>query len=205
VAGLVAIIALGAVLFFALGDDDEPTPAAESTSSATTSSSSSSSSSTSRSSTSSPSPAPAPGAGEDLLAILPVDFTDCTEADPQGDGDIAHASCGASTTQPGPQQAEFFLYPDQETLDSVFDTDTSGAPAIPEGQTCADTTGVGTWTSSGNSGSVACAINADNGQVGIIWTDDNALVEGIVAASGSTQEDLAALYEWWTTNSGYQL
>jgi hypothetical protein len=40
--------------------------------------------------------------------------------------------------------------------------------------------------------------------VGIIWADGNVLVEGIVAAPGSSQAHLAARYEWWTTNSGYQ-
>jgi hypothetical protein len=205
VAGLVALIAIGAVLFVTLGgDDDTSTATSTSSSGATTSSSAPSSTSPPTTPSSSASTAPS-GPVADFLAILPVDFTDCEEAPLAGDGDIAHAVCGASTTQPGPQQAGFWLYPDQATLSSVFESDVAGAPAIPEGQTCNDTVGVTDWTTPTNSGRVACTIDADSGNVAIVWTDDNAGIQGIVTAPGTTQADLGALAEWWAVNSDFQL
>ena len=43
-----------------------------------------------------------------------------------------------------------------------------------------------------------------HGTVRIAWTDDEFLTEGIVVAPGSTQDDVAALYDWWRQNSAYQ-
>ncbi|MGY1637761.1 hypothetical protein ACI78V_14035 [Geodermatophilus sp. SYSU D00742] len=198
---MVVVVGLAAILFLTLGGDDDPTPAADST----TAPSSSSSSSPSRSTSSPPPSPPQPGGGRDLLAILPPDLTGCAEAPLAGDGDIAHVACTGSVSQPVPQAGEFFLYPDQVTMDDVFATDTAGAPQLPQGQDCTTGTGTSVWTSASSSGSYACAIDAENGRVGIVWTDDAALVEGVVAAPGTTQEDLAALYRWWVANSSYRL
>jgi hypothetical protein len=209
VAGLVVVIAAAVTLFLVLRDDD-PAPAADATSTSSSRPSSTSSrpsSSAPSSTTSAPSSTGASGSGGDLLAILPPDFTDCAEAELAGDGDVAHATCGASTTQPGPQRADFFQYPDQATMGSVFTDDASGQGLsdLPEGQDCTAATGIGSWGGGTNSGLVACAIDTENGAVVITWTDDAALVEGIVAAPGTTQADLAALYAWWSANSDYRL
>ncbi|MGY1735115.1 hypothetical protein [Geodermatophilus sp. SYSU D00684] len=209
-AGLIVLVVAAVALFFVLRDDD-PAPAAGATTTATGSSeagtSSRPSSSAPSSSTSAPPTTGGAGPGGDLLAILPVDFPDCAEAALAGDGDVAHASCGPSTTQPGPQQAEFFQYPDKATMDSVFTNDASGQglAQLPEGQDCTATTGIGSWGGGSNSGLVACAIDTGNNAVVITWTDDAALVEGIVGAPGATQADLAALYTWWQANSDYRL
>ncbi len=37
----------------------------------------------------------------------------------------------------------------------------------------------------------------------ILWTDDEYLTEGIVRLPGSTQAEVATLYDWWLTNSNY--
>ncbi|NEK57289.1 collagen-like protein [Geodermatophilus sabuli] len=207
VAGLVALIALAVVLVVVLGGDDDPAPAASGSSSA--SSSSASSSSSSRSTTSSPPPptASAPAPAGDLLSILPTDFTDCTESPLGGDGDVAHATCGASTTQPGPVTAEFYQYPDQALLDSTFTNEVSGLGLgdIPAGEDCSTTPGIGPWNAGANTGLVACTIDTANGAVVIAWTDDAALVQGFVAAPGATQADLATLYDWWRNHSDYVL
>jgi hypothetical protein len=141
-----------------------------------------------------------------LLGRLPTDFRDCRPADPVGDGDIAAATCGPSATQPGPAQASFYLYEDRERLDSVFANDAAaqGLSRVPDGQDCSTGTGTGQWGAGDNSGQVACAIDAQNGRVWITWTDNAALTEGIVIAAGSTQDDLAALYQWWVSNSSFR-
>jgi hypothetical protein len=38
----------------------------------------------------------------------------------------------------------------------------------------------------------------------VSWTDDEFLTEGAVRSTGTTQEDVAALYDWWTQNSDFQ-
>ncbi|MGY1794211.1 hypothetical protein ACI796_09530 [Geodermatophilus sp. SYSU D00525] len=89
----------------------------------------------------------------------------------------------------------------------MFTNDASGQglSQLPEGQDCSATTGIGSWGGGTNSGLVACAIDTENNAVVITWTDDAALVEGIVGAPGGTQADLAALYAWWQANSDYRL
>ncbi|MGY1592717.1 toll/interleukin-1 receptor domain-containing protein [Geodermatophilus sp. SYSU D00708] len=141
-----------------------------------------------------------------LLEQLPVDFRDCRLADPAGDGDIAAATCGPSATQPGPARAFFHLYEDEARLSSVFDTDISrlGLSDIPDGQDCTTTTGKSGWGSGDSSGRYACDVDTQNSVVRITWTDNAALTEGTVVAGGSTQEDLAALYLWWVSNSSFR-
>ena len=201
VAAVVLVVALGAVLLFTLRDD--PAPAA-SASSAT-----SSSESTTRSSPSSSGAAPsssAPAArDQDFVATLPADLTGCQPIELHGDGDIAAARCGPALTQPGPQEAQFHLYEDVETLDEVFtqDVESRGIAAFPGDPDCANGQGSGEWSSSGSTGRFACALI--DGRPWLYWTDHAALTEGIVVGSGSTQADLGALYDWWTTNSDYVL
>ncbi|MGY1689976.1 hypothetical protein [Geodermatophilus sp. SYSU D01105] len=134
-------------------------------------------------------------------------MTGCTEEAPGTDGDIAHATCGSSATQPGAAAGAFWQYEDQQTLETVFFNDVSdlGVAEQPEGQDCSTAPGIQSWTFEGNSGLAACWISAEEGVVNIVWTDNDALVEGLVSAPGTTQADLAALYSWWTQNSNYQL
>jgi len=213
VAALVLVIVVAVVLVVTLGgNDDEDGSTASGTSSSTSSSPTTSSSSSSAGSSPSGglSPAPTGGAGTaGFIASLPADFTDCTEQELAGDGDVAAAMCGAAATQPGPQEAQFFLYPDTTTLDSVFQSDVSsqGLTEFPadESTDCTTTTGYGAWQYSDGTpgGAVACAITTD-GHVIVSWTDDEFVTEGAVRSPGTTQEDVAALYGWWTQNSDFQ-
>lgn len=143
----------------------------------------------------------------DLLDSLPADLPDCSTADPAGDGDIAAAWCDASRTQPGPREADFFLYPDPDTLDDVFLSDV-GTPVgdggvfrgtlepFPGEVDCATGTGWGEWSGDGAGGMIACGLS-DQGDVAIVWTDSDFATEGIVYAPGTTQADVAALFDWW--------
>ncbi|WP_369135565.1 hypothetical protein [Modestobacter sp. I12A-02662] len=209
IAGLVVLAVVAAVLLFTLGGDPEEDAAAGSATSAPPSSSPSTPSGSSGGGfTAAPPPAGSGGDGdEEFVATLPLDFTDCAEVPLAGDGDIAAASCGAALTQPGPAQADFYLYPDKATLDDVFATDVAGlgTPELPADGDCATAMGSGEWTYPDGSvgGQVVCAVTED-GNALIAWTDDEFLTEGVVRSPGSTQEDVAALYEWWTDNSDYQ-
>ena len=202
IAALVLAVAVAATFLFLRGDDD-PTPAATGTRAGTSTSESATPSPSPTSSATTPS-APAPA--DDFLATLPADFTDCQDAPLEGDGDTAHATCGASATQPGPQVAEFYLYPDKATMDAVFTEDVSdvGLGDLPAGQDCTTATGVTSWNSGNrNAGLVGCYLDAENNAAVIIWTDDAALIEGLVAAPGGSHGDLATLYQWWTQHSAY--
>ena len=63
--------------------------------------------------------------------------------------------------------------------------------------------GSGEWSSNSSTGRFACALI--DGRTWLYWTDRVALTEGILVGPGSTQADLGALYDWWTTNSDYVL
>ena len=208
IAALVVLIVAGVALMVGLGDGNEdPATTAGGDPGSTTSSApfpSSPSSSAGGGFSSAPTGEVDPA---DFVALLPADFTDCTETEPAGDGDLASAVCGASATQPGPAEARFYLYPDVATLDSVFQSDVSDEGLAEFGSTddCTTGTGYGEWTYSDGTpgGQVACHIT-DDGHVLLAWTDDEYLTEGAVRAPGSTQDDVSALYEWWTENSDYQ-
>ena len=146
---------------------------------------------------------PAADRTEELLATVPADFPDCEAGELAGDGDVAAVVCGPSTTRPGPQDGAFHLYDDTGTLDRVFAEDTSALDPLPAGEDCSTAQGVTTWHVEGvEGGEVACTITEDG--LLLAWTDREFDVEGIVTAPGSTQEELAALAEWWSTHSGYQ-
>jgi len=70
---------------------------------------------------------------------------------------------------------------------------------------CSTGTGYGTWTYADGTpgGQVACQIT-DDGHIVVAWTDDEFLTEGAVRSPGSTQDEVGALYEWWTEHSDYQ-
>jgi hypothetical protein len=143
----------------------------------------------------------------DFVALLPADFTDCAEAEPAGDGDLAAARCGASSTRPGPAEARFHLYPDVDTLDSAFEADLSAEDLTEFGPTDDCTTGTGyaewTYTDGTPGGQVACTLT-DDGHALLAWTDDEYLTGGAVRAPGTTQDDVRALYDWWAEHSDYQ-
>jgi hypothetical protein len=207
VAGLVVLAgAIVAVVVILANRSSDPVADEGTTAAATTPSSEAAPSSTAPSTTSeAPTPTPTAGGADELLAVLPADFVECTAADPAGDGDVAAATCGPSITQPGPSTGAFYLYPDPGTLDQVFADDVSevGLTEMPSGEDCRTSEGVTTWTADGvEGGEVACAIT--NEGVQIAWTDREFGIEGIVTMPGSTQEDLATLTEWWFQNSGYQ-
>jgi hypothetical protein len=196
------VAALAVVLAFTLGGRDEPTLRADPTTSAAETSESVSPTTPSATATEADG---LPLASQLLLRSLPADFSDCADSEPVGDGDIAAATCGATTTQPGPQAASFYLYEDQGTLDSVFAADIAeeGIGPMSEGGDCTTAQGVIDWQVNGaTGGQVACAIL--DGEVVLGWTDNDHLIEGVVRAPGSTQADLAALTEWWRNNSDYQ-
>jgi hypothetical protein len=215
VSGLVLLIVVAVVLALTLGGGYDDT--------VTAGSSSSTAGAPSTTATRPPSPSPstaapapsggftaAPSGGADVtgfVAQLPVGFDDCADAPLAGDGDVAAAACGAALTQPGPEAAAFYLYPDQGTLDAVFSSDVTdeGLPEFAAEDDCSTGTGYGAWTYSGGEqgGQVACQM-ADDGYVVVAWTDDQYLTEGVVRAPGTTQAEVSALYDWWTTNSGYQ-
>ena len=101
--------------------------------------------------------------------------------------------------------ADLTGYGDVTTLDEVFtqDVESRGIAEFPGDPDCATGQGSGEWSSSGSTGRFACALI--DGRPWLYWTDHAALTEGIVVGSGSTQADLGALYDWWTTNSDYVL
>jgi hypothetical protein len=153
-----------------------------------------------------PAAPPAAGELEVFLATLPESFTDCAEAPLAADGDLLAAGCGAATSPPGPTAARFYRYADVATLDSVFTEDVtgSGLTEFADDQDCSTGLGYGGWNVDGVIGGMyGCAI-LDDGTVSIAWTDDEFLTEGIVVAPGTTQDDVAALYDWWRQNSAYQ-
>jgi len=147
-----------------------------------------------------------PPAPADLLAALPADFTDCTEGELADDGDLAAAECGAAGTEPGPEEARFYLYPDVDTLEEVFAADVADQDLaeFADGSTCATDTGYGEWEYSDGTtgGQYACTISG--GQVILAWTDSEYLIEGAVTAEGSTQAEVSALYDWWREHSDYR-
>ncbi|WP_299952207.1 hypothetical protein [uncultured Modestobacter sp.] len=200
VAALALVVVVAIALVLTLGGDDE-----ETTAGGTGSAPSRPSSSEPAPSSSGAPESPAAPAAEDFLAQLPSDFVDCVEQPLAGDGDVAAAACGASQTQPGAAEAVFHRYPDVATLDAVFQADTGGAglTALSEDDDCSTALGYGEWTIDGVTGGlVACTIG--DGIVQIAWTDDEFLTEGLISAPGTTQEDVSALYAWWTENSFFQ-
>jgi hypothetical protein len=203
IAALVVVIVVAVVLIVTLGGDDSPGSTA-SGADASTAPSTSSGSSSSGGFSSAPSGTTDPAG---FVAQLPSDFTDCTATAPAGDGDLAAASCGSATTQPGPAEAEFYLYPDLSTLDSTFQTDVTaeGLTDFPADANCSTGTGHGEWkyTDGSPGGQVACWITAD-AHVLVAWTDNAFLTEGVVRAPGATQAEVSALYDWWTQQSEYR-
>ncbi len=207
IVGLVVLAGIVVALIIAFTRDGGDTVSADpSTSSSEAPTSESEPSPTESTSSAPPSPTESSSDLTDqLLAAVPVDFTDCAGADLVGDGDVAAVDCGASTTQPGPTAASFYLYEDTETLDGVFAQDAAQIPAMPEGEDCATAEGVTVWTPEGSDdegGEVACAIVEDG--LLIAWTDREFGIEGVVTAPGSTQEELSALADWWRLNSDFQ-
>ena len=208
VAGVVVLVGIAVALVIVFTRDDSGTDAGGASTStagaATSTSSEPSPTETTSSAPSSPTESSDDATGQ-LLAAVPVDFPDCEGADPAGDGDIAAVDCGASTTQPGPATASFYLYEDTATLDQVFADDSAELPRMPEGADCTTAEGVTVWSPEGSDdegGEVACTITPDG--VLLAWTDREFGIEGVVSAPGSTQEALAELAEWWRLNSAFQ-
>jgi hypothetical protein len=218
----IVLITLGAVLaavglavvllLVVVRDDDRPVaaPAASAPSSAAPSSAAPSSAAPSRSAASSSAPSSASATAvtpEDLVGVLPVDLADCAAGETAGDGDLAAATCGQADTQPGPAEANFHLYPDVDTLDDVFlgDADDLGLAELPVDVDCSTEMGYGEWTyavTGETGGLLACGLT-DDGRAVVAWTDDEFLIEGALLAPGTTQEDVSALFDWWTEHSDY--
>jgi hypothetical protein len=199
VAALVLVVVVAVLVALALrGNDEESTTASSSPST-------SSSPSSSGGFSSEPSDVADPA---DFIGQLPADFVDCTDMELEGDGDLAAASCGAALTQPGPQMAAFYLYPDVATLDEVFADDVAdqGLTEFATGDSCSAGTGYSEWTYNDGThgGQLACQLTGD-GNVLITWTDDAFLTEGLIQAPGTSQAEVSALYDWWmSVNSEYQ-
>src|SRR4051794_23605181 len=68
--------------------------------------------------------APPPGAaGIDpaaFVSVLPADFPSCRPQPVDSTGNIAAAVCDEASSQPGPVEAHFYLYPDTGTLTVSF-------------------------------------------------------------------------------------
>jgi hypothetical protein len=205
---LLAGVAVALVIAFTRDDGERVATDPSTSSSAAPSSSGSPSSSASPSPSTSASQTPSEGAGDrtdELLAAVPADFTDCIAAEVEGDGDVAAVDCGPSSTQPGPEGASFWLYDDTATLDEVFaaDSEHNGGEPLPEGEDCTTAQGWTTWSQEGGAGGeVACVIKDDT--LLILWTDREFGIEGAVTATGSTQEELAELSEWWLDSSDFR-
>jgi hypothetical protein len=206
IAGLVVLIVIAVVLIIALGGNDESDTTANGGSGASTPTAPSAPSNSSPSG-GFPSAPSGPVDPAEFVAQLPSDFTDCAAATLAGDGDLAAAACGLASTQPGPLQAVFHLYPDQATLDSVFQSQVTeqGMTAFADGADCSTATGYGEWSYSDQTrgGQVACQITGE-GDVLVAWTDDEFLTEGAVRAPGNSQAEIGALYDWWTVHSDFQ-
>jgi hypothetical protein len=203
VVGIVILIALGAALVFAFTRDSGET-VSSGRSTPTSAAPASSTPSPTGSTGSSPSSSSHAGDRTDeLLAAVPPDFSDCAGTALAGDGDVAAVDCGASTTQPGPTAASFYLYDDTSTLDEVFARDAGEFDPMPEGQDCSTAEGVTVWNAEGTEGGdIACTIT-DEGLL-IVWSDREFGMEGVVEAPGDSQDELAALADWWRTNSDFR-
>jgi hypothetical protein len=144
---------------------------------------------------------------DEFIASLPLDFIDCLEQPVQGDGDLVAATCGSSLTQPGPAAAQFAGYPDQGSLDAAFRTDVLAFGLTPfSGAADCTESGYAEWTfdaSDETGGLLGCGLTPD-GNAFVYWTDYEYLVEGLVTMPGATQDDVVALYDWWTTNSNFR-
>jgi hypothetical protein len=204
IVGLVLLACIGVALIYAFtqnsGDTVSSGPSTSTSAAAASGAFSSSEPGSSEATSSAPS---SPNRTDDLLATVPADFPDCAAADPAHDGDVAAVECGTSVTRPGPQAASFYLYDDGATLDRVFTQDVADIDPMPDGETCATAEGVTVWMTDGvEGGQIACTIT-DEGLV-VAWTDRDVGIEGVVSAPGTTQEELAALAEWWRANSDFR-
>ncbi|MGY1749847.1 hypothetical protein [Modestobacter sp. SYSU DS0511] len=199
---LLAVVAVGLVLWLKGGGDEEaPTAAGHSAETSTSASRPAAPSSSAGAEAFSASPSISV---TEFLASLPDDFAECSEAEPIGDGDVVAAACGAASTQPGPTDAMFLRYPDVDTLDDVFVADVGGL-GLEEWAGATDCTedGYGVWArgEGGAGGLLGCGLT--DGTAFLYWTDDEFLTEGVVSAPGETQDDVVALYEWWVENSDF--
>jgi hypothetical protein len=149
-----------------------------------------------------------PGDPAGFLARLPLGFTDCAAATRAGDGDVAAAVCRAATAQPALVQAVFHLYPDQATLDAVFDGQATTEwvlSAFADGAGCSTATGYGPWSHPDRTrgGQLACQVTGE-GDVLLAWTDDAFLTEGTIRVPGNSQAEMTALHDWWTSHRDFR-
>ncbi|MGY1813638.1 serine/threonine-protein kinase [Blastococcus sp. SYSU D00820] len=138
---------------------------------------------------------------DDLLAILPADYSpeDCEPAPPADDGEVAAVDCGPSATQPGPMLSRFYLYPDGDMADRAFRADVGrlGLPELPADTVCPSSQGYYEWSLEDiGSGQVACYVDQENDAV-LIWTETEDGVEGIVRIRDGGTQGLVQLAEWW--------
>jgi serine/threonine-protein kinase len=137
-----------------------------------------------------------------LLAIVPggFDVATCTPRPLAGDGDLASLQCGAATSQPGPQQATFYLYEDGAAVDAVFQADVErvGLSQLSEGNNCPDSQGYQGYTDAQEqyAGRIACWVDTQ-GDANLAWTQEDLGVEGVVEIPGGGESGLADLYAWW--------
>ena len=147
-------------------------------------------------------PQPKPGAQQDdLLAIIPADFDagSCRPAPAPDDGAVASIDCGPSASQPGPGTSRFFLYPDGDTADSVFEDDvrTLGLTEFGSGARCPTSQGYGTWSENDSTaGRIACYVDEDNTAT-LIWTESEDAVEAVARIRNGGTAGLVSLLDWW--------
>ncbi|MGY1746463.1 serine/threonine-protein kinase [Blastococcus sp. SYSU D00695] len=139
-----------------------------------------------------------------LRSIIPGGFVsdDCTTGEETTDGALAVLVCGASSSQPGPSGSVFYLYEDESTLDDVFlaDVQRNGIPPLAEGASCPSTQGYGYYTiNQQRAGRLACYVK--DGDALLIWTQDDAGAEGLVAIEGGGEAGLTTLYDWWRSQA----
>jgi serine/threonine-protein kinase len=175
------------------GGEDPVTPQASGTSEAVTSPSST---------TPAPTTVEETDPAADLMALLPGGFAAdaCKVAEPAGDGDLAALTCDAATTQPGPDKASFYLYPDASSLREVFLSDVQGQ-ALTEyplaGPRCPDAQGYGSYdVDDAVAGQIACYVTDENTAI-LLWTQEDVGAEGFLLIHDGGPEALVTLYEWW--------
>jgi hypothetical protein len=126
---------------------------------------------------------------------------------PVGDGDLTAATCGSSSTRPDLVQAVFHRYPDRATLDSVFESQAAERGMVPfaDGTDCSTANGYGQWShpDQTSAGRLACQVTGE-GDVLLVWTDDEFLTEGTIRAPGDSPAEMSALHDWWTSHRDFR-
>jgi hypothetical protein len=139
-----------------------------------------------------------PGA---LMGMLPQGFSsaNCAEATADIAPALEEVNCLQTSDPALPGLAVFVLYGNLNDLATWFQ---NFAQAPSNGMTVVSCPGgqasPGTWTG----GQVECGTVASDGTTNsaVVWTNNAKLMGNYIL--GTPTQDLASLYQWWSTNSG---